>query len=154
MHGTVHASSKNMNWETPQDLFNKLNEEFHFDLDVCATLETTKCPNFFSPEVDGLKQSWNGFTCWMNPPYGTEIGKWLKKAHEESNRHGITVVCLIPSRTDTSYWHHHVMQAKEIRVIKGRVRFVGAKENAPFPCAIVVFDGIHHSPIISTYELP
>jgi phage N-6-adenine-methyltransferase len=80
-------SSKDMTWETPQVLFDKLNEEFNFELDVCALPETAKCKNYYTPEIDGLKQDWKGI-CWMNPPYGREIGVWLKKAYEESLRGG------------------------------------------------------------------
>jgi phage N-6-adenine-methyltransferase len=134
-----------MDWETPHDFFEKLNDEFHFDLDVCATSETAKCEKYFSPEIDGLKQEWVG-VCWMNPPYGREIGKWIKKAYEESLK-GATVVCSIPSRTDTGYWHEYVMRAKEIRFLKGRLKFVGAKDPAPFPNAIVVFSGPDFSSI-------
>lgn len=139
MHNTVHASSKKMDWETPKALFDKLNDEFQFTLDVCATKENAKCPKFFTPEDDGLKKDWRG-TCWMNPPYGKEIGKWIERAYYQSQQWGSVIVCLIPSRTDTRYWHDYVMKSKEIRFIKSRVKFVGATENAPFPSAIVVFD--------------
>ena len=132
----VHYSSDRTDWETPQELFRQLNDEFHFTLDVCAFTHNAKCKNFFSPEIDGLSQEWNG-VCWMNPPYGREIGKWVKKAYE-SSLNGATVVCLVPCRTDTKWWHDYCMKG-EIRFIKGRVKFVGAKENAPFPNAIVIF---------------
>ncbi|WP_163579085.1 DNA N-6-adenine-methyltransferase [Gracilibacillus saliphilus] len=130
-------SSKKMDWGTPNDFFEELNQEFNFTLDVCASHDNAKVNNYFTEEDNGLEQNWHG-TCWMNPPYGREIGKWVKKAYEESLK-GVTVVCLIPSRTDTRYWHEYVMRAKEIRFIKGRLRFIGATENAPFPNAIVVF---------------
>jgi phage N-6-adenine-methyltransferase len=130
-------SSDRMDWETPGDLFDRLHQEFNFNLDVCALPHNSKCEQFFSPSDDGLNQDWNG-VCWMNPPYGREIGKWIQKAYEESLR-GSKVVCLIPARTDTKYWHDYVMQASEIRLIKGRVRFVGAEHSAPFPSAIVIF---------------
>src|SRR5439155_26774834 len=100
----VHFSSATSEWETPQPIFDKLNEEFGFTLDVCATTVNTKCPKFFTKETDGLSQDWSQDTCWMNPPYGREIGKWIKKAYEESQR-GAVVVCLLPSRTDTKWWH-------------------------------------------------
>ncbi len=135
----VHFSSKKTDWETPQELYEKLNQEFHFDIDVCATAENTKHYRYISPEQDALKQDWNRYdTCWMNPPYGRDItGIWLKKAYEES-QNGCTVVCLIPSRTDTIYWHEYAMKG-EIRFVKGRIKFVGAEDNAPFPSAIVIF---------------
>jgi phage N-6-adenine-methyltransferase len=129
-------SSKSDSWETPQSLFNELNQEFHFTLDVCATNENTKCNIWFTPWLDGLDQDWKG-TCWMNPPYGREIGNWVKKAYESSLR-GATVVCLLPSRTDTKWWHDYCMKG-EIRFIKGRLKFSGCKNAAPFPSAIVIF---------------
>jgi len=123
-------------WETPQDLFDRLNAEFHFDVDVCALPSNAKCPRFYSPVEDGLKQHWTG-VCWMNPPYGREIGRWLRKAYESSLA-GATVVCLIPARTDTAWWHLYAVEG-EVRFIKGRLRFGGAKHGAPFPSAVVVF---------------
>ena len=98
----AHFSSRRNNWETPRDLFDKLNEEFNFELDVCATSENAKCKKYYSPEEDGLKEEWKGL-CWMNPPYGREIGKWIKKAYESALA-GATVVCLVPARTDTAWW--------------------------------------------------
>lgn len=133
----VHFSSKTSVWETPKDLFEKLDLEFGFTLDVCALPENAKCERFFTPEKDGLKQDWKG-VCWMNPPYGREIGEWVKKAFQASI-YGATVVCLLPARTDTAWWHAYVLEATEIRFLKGRLRFVGAKSSAPFPSAIVVF---------------
>ena len=131
-------TSQTDNWETPQALFDKLNDEFHFGLDVCASLDNAKCKKFYTKEQDGLNQEWTG-VCWMNPPYGKEIGKWLKKAYE-SSINGATVVCLIPARTDTAWWHNYVMKGK-IRFIRGRLKFGNSKNSAPFPSAIVVFRG-------------
>ena len=125
-------------WETPQDLFNMLDDEFHFDIDVCATSENAKCSKFFSPLDDGLSQDWQG-VCWMNPPYGKEIGAWMKKAMEAE----AIVVCLVPSRTDTKWWHEYAMKASEIRFIKGRLKFGDSKNSAPFPSAIIVFGKTH-----------
>lgn len=124
-------------WATPQDFFDKLNNEFDFQTDVCALPENTKCDNYFSPEVDGLKQDWKG-VCWMNPPYGRAIGKWIQKAYEESEKHGSTIVCLLPARTDTKWWHNYCMEG-EIRLVKGRLKFGGSKNSAPFPSAVVIF---------------
>lgn len=138
MNTNVMFSSKTDDWETPQDLFDKLNQEFEFNLDVCATRENRKCRNFYAKELDGLKQDWHG-VCWMNPPYGREIGKWIKKAYEESLT-GSTVVCLLPSRTDTKWWHDYCMRG-EVRFIKGRLKFGNSKNSAPFPSAIVIFRG-------------
>ncbi len=131
-------SSNSDRWETPQKLFDELNQKYNFEIDVCALPENAKCENYFSPEVDGLKQEWSG-ACWMNPPYGREIGKWMKKALE-SSRNGATVVCLVPARTDTAWWHDYAMKG-EIEFIRGRLKFGNSKNSAPFPSAIVVFGG-------------
>ncbi len=135
---SVHFSSKTDMWETPTNLFIKYDDIYNFKIDVCATLQNSKCPEFFSPEVDGLKQKWTG-TCWMNPPYGKVIGAWMKKAYE-SSLSGATVVCLVPARTDTKWWHDYAMKG-EIEFLRGRIKFGGHKNCAPFPSAIVVFDG-------------
>ena len=143
-------SSDRMDWETPDDFFELLNDEFKFTLDVCADKNNTKCKRFITKEMNAFKKSWEGEICWMNPPYGKEIGNWMKKAYEES-RKGCTVVCLIPSRTDTKYWHDYAMKAKEIRFVKGRLRFVGADSSAPFPSCIVIFKkNLKSYPIISS----
>lgn len=133
-------SSATPEWATPQWLFDELNQEFAFTLDPCSTHLNAKCEKHYTREDDGLNQPWAGETVWMNPPYGKEIGAWVKKAHEET-RNGATTVCLIPSRTDTKWWHTHVMGANEIRFIKGRVSFIGeaASDPAPFPSCLVVF---------------
>lgn len=132
-------SSKDQTWETPIELFNKLNQVFEFDLDVCAIPETAKCNNYFTPQVDGLSQKW-GDHCWMNPPYGREQIKWITKAYEESKNNNATVVCLIPARPDTKVWHNVVFKyAKAICFIKGRLKFGGSKDSAPFPSALVIF---------------
>ena len=144
-------SSDDMTWETPQNLFNKLNDEFHFTLDVCALPQTAKCKEYYTPEIDGLKQEWEGI-CWMNPPYGRQIGIWLKKAYEESLK-GITVVCLIPSRTDTKYWHDYCMKSSEIRFVKGRLKFGNSTNSAPFPSAIVIFNNDNSDLKINSYNL-
>ncbi|MGX4601692.1 DNA N-6-adenine-methyltransferase [Faecalimicrobium sp. JNUCC 81] len=138
----VMFSSKDQTWETPIDFFNKVNLEFKFDIDVCATSKNTKCIKYFSPSDDGLNQDWKG-TCWMNPPYGRDIKLWIKKAYEESVK-GATVVCLIPARTDTLYWHQYIFpHAKEVRFIKGRLKFkrrgTAGSGSAPFPSALVIF---------------
>lgn len=134
----VHFSSKRDDHATPWPFFKALDEEFHFTLDVCAEPHNAKCKRYFSPEDDGLSQPWDG-VCWMNPPYGRNVtGKWIEKARQ-SAQDGATVVCLIPARTDTRFWHEHVMHADEIRLVKGRIRFVGSESGAPFPSAVVVF---------------
>lgn len=110
------------NWETPQDLFNELNDEFNFDIDVCANSENTKCSIFMSKSENGLQQPWGG-SCWCNPPYGQETAKWIEKAYLESQK-GATVVCLVPNRTETAWFHDYALKG-EIRFIRGRVHFVG-----------------------------
>jgi site-specific DNA-methyltransferase (adenine-specific) len=136
----VHYSSKSDEWETPQELFDELDKEFNFRLDPCCTPYNKKCKYFYSKERSGLENRWSPFgPVFMNPPYGREIGKWVKKAYEESQK-GCTVVCLLPARTDTKWWHDYVMQAVEVRLIKGRLKFGGVKNNAPFPSAIVIFN--------------
>lgn len=131
----LFSSNKDM-WETPQDFFDKLNDEFHFDIDVCATHENTKCKWYYTKKNSGLAQTWVG-TVWMNPPYGREIGAWMKKATEAQ----ALVVCLVPARTDTKWWHDYAMKAKEIRFVRGRLHFGDSKNSAPFPSAVVIFDG-------------
>lgn len=134
----VHFSSKTDMWATPQDFFDKYNDIYHFDTDVCATSENAKCPKYYTKEQNGLAQEWSG-VCWMNPPYGREIKDWMKKAYESSLK-GATVVCLVPARTDTAWWHDYSIKGK-IEFIRGRLKFGGSKNSAPFPSAVVVFGG-------------
>lgn len=136
MNIDLHFSSKTDLWSTPHDFFRSLHDEHNFDCDVCATVDNAKCVKFFTPEMDGLKQRWDG-VCWMNPPYGREIKHWVKKAYE-SSLHGAKVVCLLPARTDTAWWHDYCMKG-DIEFIRGRLKFGGAKNSAPFPSAIVIF---------------
>lgn len=132
-------TSRTEEWETPQELFDKLDGEFGFNMDVCASATNTKCESFFSKEDNALLKRWKG-VCWMNPPYGKKVGRWVKKAYE-SSLEGATVVCLIPARTDTAWWHDYCMKG-EIRFIRGRIRFSGHAHNAPFPSAVVIFRGL------------
>lgn len=127
--------SEKQDWETPDSIFEPLNREFNFDCDVCATHSNAKCKEYFTESDDALIQQWHG-RCWMNPPFN-QLGKWVKKAFEES-RNGATVVCLLPSRTNTNWWHEYVIN-EEVRFIKGRPAFNGAKHGLPQPLAIVVF---------------
>lgn len=133
----VHWSSKSVEWATPQDLFDELDEEYNFTLDPCCTDRNAKCDNYYTKKLDGLQQSWAGERVFMNPPYGREIADWMKKAYEES-KEGALVICLIPSRTDTIWWHKYCMKGKII-FVRGRLKFGGATDSAPFPSAIVVF---------------
>lgn len=138
MKHSVHFSSQTCVWATPEWLFDELNQEFGFTLDVCALPENAKCEQYFTPDDDGLLMPWSG-TAWCNPPYGNRIGDWLHKARLESGN-GVTTVFLIPARTDTRWFHGHVLgQADEIRFIKGRLKFGGAKDSAPFPSMLVIY---------------
>lgn len=119
-------------------MFDSLDKEFHFNLDVCALPENAKCDSYYTPEQDGLAQDWTG-TCWMNPPYGRNISQWMKKAYESARDGKATVVCLIHARTDTRWWHDYAMHASELRFIKGRLKFSGSKNACPFPSVIVIF---------------
>lgn len=137
MNTKVMFSSKTELWETPQDFFDKLNEEFNFTLDVCATKENAKCEKFYTEEMDGLSQPWVG-SCWCNPPYCRQTKKWVEKAYKES-KNGCIVVMLLPSRTDVSWFHDYILGKAEIRFIRGRLKFGGSKNSAPFPSMVVVF---------------
>ena len=137
MNTDVMFSSKTDLWETPQDFFDDLDLGFHFDLDVCALPKNAKCGRYYTPEEDGLAQPWEG-TCWLNPPYGREIGRWVKKAADSATG-GATVVMLLPARTDTRWFHDYIYGKAEIRFVKGRLKFGGAKNSAPFPSMVVVF---------------
>lgn len=131
-------SSASEEWETPQDLFDELNDEFHFTVDVCATKWNAKVSRYFTKEQDGLLQDWTGETVWCNPPYGRAVKTWIHKAYEHFMGGG-TSVLLIPARTDTKWFHEYVYGKAEIRFIKGRLHFSRSKYNAPFPCMIVIY---------------
>jgi len=119
----VLFKSENQNWQTPDSLYASLDDEFHFTLDPC--------PN---GGIGGLTRSWSGERVYCNPPYGRGVGDWLAKAEEAD-----LAVYLLPSRTDTRWWHEYAMQAEEIRFLKGRLKFKGAKAGAPFPSVLIVF---------------
>ena len=134
-HGLM--SSATDQWATPQDFFDQQNALYGpFDVDVCADATNAKCQRFFDKSADGLRQTWSG-KCWMNPPYGREIGRWMKKAYESSFA-GAIVVCLVPARTDTKWWHDYAMKG-QVTFVRGRLKFGGASNSAPFPSAVVVF---------------
>jgi len=137
MKSDLMFSSKSNEWATPQNFFDLLNKEFGFTLDAAATSENAKCDRYFTAEENGLNQDWSNEIVWLNPPYGREIGKWVEKAFSEAQK-GATVVCLIPARTDTRYFHEYCFKG-EIRFIKGRLKFGEAKRDAPFPVAVVIF---------------
>lgn len=120
--GLMFSSVKD-DWETPQDFFDMLNEEFNFTLDAASNSLNHKCKKYYTKENDGLSQPWD-YSTFCNPPYGREIGKWVKKAYEESLL-GKTIVMLLPARTDTKWFHDYILNNSEIRFIKGRLKFGG-----------------------------
>ena len=136
-------TSDTSEWATPQDFFDKLNAEFHFTLDPCATPENAKCGKFYTKEQNGLAQDWTGETVFCNPPYGKEISAWVEKCYKHSLS-GECAVMLIPSRTDTRWFHEWVYGKAELRFVKGRLRFNDSKGSAPFPSLVVVYRGATH----------
>lgn len=140
MNTAVMFSSTTNEWETPQEFFDKLNEEFNFTLDPCATPKNAKCKKFYTIKEDGLKQNWQGETVFCNPPYGRAIKDWVRKCYEESKKPNTIVVMLIPARTDTTYFHDYIYnKARDIRFVKGRLKFGNSTNSAPFPSMVVVF---------------
>lgn len=138
MNTKLMFSSKSDLWSTPQYLFDELNKEFNFDIDVCANSENAKCKKYYSEEQNGLLQEWTG-VCWCNPPYGRQIGKWVEKAYITAKIGVGTTVMLLPARTDTKWFHSFIYHIAEIRFIKGRLKFGNSKNAAPFPSMIVIF---------------
>lgn len=134
MNKDILFSSKSFEWETPKNIFDDLNREFRFTLDVAATPKNTKCDFFYTKEQDGLQQLWLG-KVWCNPPYGRNIGKWVEKAYKSK----ATIVMLLPARTDTKWFHDYIYNKAEIRFIRGRLKFGGCKNSAPFPSMVVIF---------------
>ena len=151
-------------WSTPKDFFDSLKNKFSFTVDVCASPENAKCEYYYTKDIDGLAQKWVG-VCWMNPPYGDPefpckknckkkkcaergyhneqyipgIKDWVKKAYE-SAINGAIVVGLLPARTDTQWFHDYIYGKAEIRFIKGRLKFGGCKNSAPFPSMLVIWN--------------
>lgn len=146
----VHFSSKSDEWPTPQWLFDALDAEFGFTLDPCSTDENAKCRIHFTREQNGLVHDWSGASVFMNPPYGRQIGLWMGKAYDSAAA-GSTVVCLVPARTDTDWWHRYAMKG-EIRLFRGRIKFQGAEHAAPFPSALIVFRPRHYK--LTSADLP
>lgn len=142
----VHFQSSNKEWETPESVFTPLQKEFNIALDVCACAANAKCKVYFDKKFNGLSSNWGlvkeigneDSACWMNPPYGRGIEKWVKKAYDES-LNGVTTVALLPARTDTSWFHNYIHNKHEVRFLKGRIKFVDAPSTAPFPSMIVIF---------------
>lgn len=147
MNRELMFSNKDNSWCTPQDFFDELNKEFNFNLDPCATPKSAKCKRFFTIDDDGLKQDWGGAVAFVNPPYGREIKKWVKKCYEESKKPNTVIVLLIPARTDTSYFHDYIYGKAEIRFVRGRLKFIDLNSNtppedytpAPFPSMLAIY---------------
>ena len=142
MNTDLMFSSNDDSWETPPSLFNVLDMEFNFSLFPCCTKQTAKCKKFFTKEEDGLIQDWSKDIVFVNPPYGREIGKWVEKSYNEAKK-GAKVVMLIPSRTDTKWFHDFIYNKAEIRFLKGRIRFLQNKKElnaAPFPTMLIIFN--------------
>lgn len=142
MKPTVMFSSKTDEWETPQNIFDELDAEFHFTLDPCCTHENAKCAKHYTIEENGLLQNWQGETVFCNPPY-SRSGKqdlWIKKCFEESQKPDTKVVALLPARTDTKRFHRYILGKSQIRFIEGRLKFSGCNNSAPFPSMIVIFE--------------
>lgn len=134
------SAPQSTEWETPQALFDLLDAHFHFDLDVCALPTNAKCAQFFSPEEDGQRQSWQG-ACWMNPPYGRPIAAWVKKANAERHRCR-AIVCLLPARTDTRWFHEHVLGKVTLVFLRGRLRLLRGGielQGATFPSMLAIY---------------
>lgn len=143
-------TSNRQDWETPDDLFDKLHEEFHFTLDVCANQFNKKLDTYYSIEDDAFSKEWVG-NCWMNPPYGRDISKWIEKAFNSGKASGATVVCLLPVRSDTIWWHKYCMNG-EIRFINKRLKFKNSNNMATFPNAIVIFGDCANIGQLITYD--
>lgn len=141
MKTSVMFSSETDEWYTPIDFYNELNKEFNFNLDPCATDYNHKCNKYFTKEDNGLLQNWGGYRVYCNPPYGRAIGAWVEKAYNEAQKKDTLVVMLLPARTDTKWFHSFIYHKAKIRFIKGRLKFGGCKNSAPFPSMIVIFKG-------------
>ena len=127
---------------TPPELFNTLDDEFHFTLDAAANDDNHKCSRYYSIEQNSLLQSWKGETVFLNPPYGRDLTLWVAKASQEA-ANGATVVCLLPARTNVQWFHSYVLGKAEIRFLKGKVKFGEMKTGAPFGSMIVIFHPSH-----------
>lgn len=140
MNTTTMFSSKSSDWSTPQEFYDKLDAEFGFVLDPCASDENAKCAVYYTERDNGLGEAWFG-PVFMNPPYGRQIGHWVKRAYQESDE--MLIVALLPARTDTKWFHDYIYGKAEIRFVKGRLKFGGSKNSAPFPSMVVIWRPTH-----------
>lgn len=136
----AYWTSNSDEYPTPLALFDELNAEFHFNLDPCSTDENAKCEKHYTKADNGLSKSWRGCRVFCNPPY-SRIAEWVEKCYREGTKDNTIVVLLIPSRTDTRYFHNFINHRAEIRFIKGRLKFGENANSAPFPSMIVIFRG-------------
>ena len=139
--GAAAMTSNMDDWETPQSLFDQLDEEFHFTLDAASNDQNAKCEHHYTVENSGLEHSWEGETVFCNPPYGRNIGDWIRKASQEASKPDTLVVLLVPARTDTRWFQNHILHRAEVRFLPGRLKYEvngQAGEAAPFPSMIVV----------------
>lgn len=151
---TGKFTSTRQDWNTPKSLFEPLNAEFKFTVDLAASTENALAPKFYTKELDGLKQPWEG-VCWLNPPFGDKSSKmvdWIKRAYMQSQRNpDLTVVMLIPARTNTRWFHQYCMKAAEVRFICGRPKFGGATHGLPQPLVLIVFKKSSQTKFTSQY---
>lgn len=135
----MFSSNKDL-WSTPQDFYDSLDKKYNFTLDPCATAQNAKCSNFYTEQDDGLSKDWSGNTVFVNPPY-SNVKAWVNKALIESRKPNTTIVMLVAARTDTKFFHEYCTKANQILFVKGRLKFGGSKNSAPFPSMVVVFGG-------------
>lgn len=139
-------TSNKEDWETPQDFYDRLNAKYHFEWDLAASDDNAKCDNYFTRDDNSLEQDWEGLSgnLFLNPPYGRELKLWVKKAATTGLKDKQNLVMLIPSRTDTSYWHDYIFNHAEIKFLRGRLKFQVdgvSGDSAPFPSAVVIYTG-------------
>ncbi|WP_316042983.1 DNA N-6-adenine-methyltransferase [Lactiplantibacillus plantarum] len=139
-------TSNKEDWETPQDFYDRLNAKYHFEWDLAASDDNAKCSCYFTRDDNSLEQDWEGLSgnLFLNPPYGRELKLWVKKAATTGLKDKQNLVMLIPSRTDTSYWHDYIFNHAEIEFLRGRLKFEVdgvSGDSAPFPSAVVIYTG-------------
>ena len=140
MNNSVMFASNSDEWATPQAFYDEINREFGFNLDPCATDANHKCSEYYTKEQNGLEKSWGGRCVFCNPPY-SQSAAWVRKCYEEGHKDNTVVVCLIPARTDTRYFHEYIYHRAEVRFIRGRLKFGDSKTAAPFPSMLVIWRG-------------